>query len=93
MRGKEHPPRGEEQSRPILCRNLQPDVSRAIDTLVYAGIYNSRDKALAELAAEGLRYKIESSPTIQELLSVAERFRELSAIVSSSRLLTQQKQE
>ena len=62
------PERGENRPKPILCRNLSPESSRAIDMLVGIRVYRSRDEALAKLATEGLRLKLTASPTLRELI-------------------------
>lgn len=72
-----------EKSKPILCRNLTPELSSAIDAFVTGGIYLSRDQALAVLADIGLRAKLASEPSLREMISLGEQLQELGKIARS----------
>ena len=62
---------------PILCRKVTPEVSSAIDALIVAGVYRSRDQGLADFAEKGLRAKLESEPNLREMISLAKQLRQI----------------
>ncbi len=64
----------ESKPKPILCRNLKPESSQAIDALVGTRVYRSRDEALARLAEDGLRLKLQASEALREITELSPDF-------------------
>ena len=71
MQGGEHELNAEV--KPILCRRMTRTLSVAIDAAVALKWYHSRSQALADLAAEAMRSRLEGSGELQDMVALLNR--------------------